>query len=297
MKHTILATLFSLTITLALDAQRPAVQGHPLIPPYPGSTATPPAKVVEYEEFEIPTGPAKDRKFTKLERVAGRMTSFSYGRPKDRSQLEIFRNYEDALKAAGFQVLYSCTGPACGMQINHPPLGYIPSGNEARYLAARLSRPEGDVFVAMHVQPLDTRFVVVEAKPMATGMVSISADALAKDINATGHVAVYDILFDTGSAVVKAESTAALAEIAKLLSATPSLNLHVVGHTDNVGALAQNLDLSRRRANAVVTALTTTHQIAASRLRADGVGPLAPVASNDSDSGRAKNRRVELVKQ
>ena len=182
------------------------------------------------------------------------------------------------------------------MQNNHPPLGYIPSGDAARYIAARLPRPEGDVYVAIHVQPLDTRFVIVETRPMATGMVKISADALAKDINATGHVAVYDILFDTGSAVVKAESTAALGEIAKLLTAMPALNLHVVGHTDNVGALAQNLDLSRRRANAVVAALTTTHKIAPSRLRADGVGPLAPVANNDSDSGRAKNRRVELVK-
>jgi outer membrane protein OmpA-like peptidoglycan-associated protein len=61
--------------------------------------------------------------------------------------------------------------------------------------------------------------------------------------------------------------------------------------------MAQNLDLSKRRAEAVVAALTTTHKIAASRLRADGVGPLAPVASNDSDTGRARNRRVELVKQ
>jgi OOP family OmpA-OmpF porin len=296
MKHIGIVMLFSLT-TVVLVAQRPAVQGHPLIPPYPGSTAGPPAKTVDFDEFDIPIGPARDRKFTKLEHVEGRMTSFYYGRPKDRSQLEIFRNYEGALKAAGFQTLFTCTGPECGTQTNHPPLGYIPSGNEARYLAAKLARPEGDIYVAMHVQPLDTRFVIVESKPMATGMVKISADALAKDINATGHVAVYDILFDTGKADVKPESAAALAEIARLLAESPKLTLHVVGHTDNVGALAQNLDLSKRRADAVVAALTTTHRVPAARLRADGVGPLAPVASNDSEAGRAKNRRVELVKQ
>ena len=296
MKHISLAVLFVL-FTVALEAQRPAVQGHPLIPPYPGSTAGPPAKTVDFEEFDIPVGPAKDRKFTKLERVAGRMTSFSYGRPKDRSQLEIFRNYEAALKTAGFETLYSCTGPECGTQVNTPPLGYIPSGNEARYIAARLRRPQGDVYVAIHVQPLDTRFVVVETKAMATGMVKIDADAMAKDINATGHVAIYDILFDTGRADIKPESAAAIAEVAKLLGNIPALTLHVVGHTDNVGALAGNMDLSRRRAAAVVTALTTTHKIAASRLHADGVGPLAPVASNDNEAGRAKNRRVELVKQ
>ena len=287
---------FSLT-TVVLAAQRPAVQGHPMIPPYPGSAAGPPAKTVEFDEFDIPTGPTKDRKFTKLEHVEGRMTSFSYGRPKDRSQLEIFRNYEEGLKTAGFEILYTCKGPECGPQINHPPLGYIPSGDEARYLAARLRRPQGDVYVAMHVQPLDTRFVVLETKPMATGLVKIDADALAKDINATGHVAVYDILFDTGRADIKPESAAAIAEVAKMLSSNATLSLHVVGHTDNVGALAGNMDLSRRRAAAVVTALTTTHKIAASRLHADGVGPLAPVASNDAEAGRARNRRVELVKQ
>jgi len=296
MKH-ITVVIVCFLSTIGLVAQRPAVQGHPLIPPYPGSTAGPPAKTVDFDEFDIPVGPAKDRKFTKLEPVQGRMTSFMYGRPKDRSQLEIFRNYESALKDAGFVTLFSCHGVECGTQVNHPPLGYIPSGNEARYLAAKLTRPQGDIYVAMHVQPLDTRFVIVESKPMATGVVKISAEALAKDINATGHVAVYDILFDTGRAEVKPESSATLAEITRLLAQTPQLTLHVVGHTDNVGGLAQNLELSKRRADAVVAALTATHKVAAARLRADGVGPLAPVASNDTDAGRAKNRRVELVKQ
>ena len=71
----------------------------------------------------------------------------------------------------------------------------------------------------------------------------------------------------------------------------------MVGHTDNVGGLESNMKLSMDRANAVVLNLTGRHGIAATRLKACGVGPLAPVASNDSDAGRAKNRRVELVKQ
>src|SRR5688500_2798062 len=176
MKHIRIALLMTLA-TVGLTAQRPAVQGHPLIPPYPGSTAGAPAKTVAFDEFDIPVGPTKDRKFTKLEHVEGKMTSFSYGRPKDRSQREIFRNYDAALKTAGFEILYTGTGPQCGAQINHPPLGYIPSGDEARYLAAKLARPEGNLYVAMHVQPLDTRFVIMEAKPMETGLVKISADA------------------------------------------------------------------------------------------------------------------------
>jgi outer membrane protein OmpA-like peptidoglycan-associated protein len=80
-----------------------------------------------------------------------------------------------------------------------------------------------------------------------------------------------------------------------LLKQDPKLKLHVVGHTDSVGELKFNMDLSRRRADAVVKELTTKHGVASARLRSDGVGPLSPVASNKTDEGRAKNRRVELV--
>lgn len=277
---------------------QPAKQAHPMIPPYPGSTIGMAPIAKAFEEFDIPTGPTKNGAFTKTEHVEGKYSAFGYGAPDGKSQLEVFRNYEGALKAAGFTTIYTCKGnPECGSQVGAGPLGAVPNGDEARYLAAKLTRPEGDIYVAMHVQPLETRFVIVEAKPMVTGLVKISADTLNRDIGTTGHVAVYEILFDTGQAVIKPESAAALAEIAKLLTNTPTLSLHVVGHTDNVGALAGNMDLSRRRAAAVVTALTTTHKIAATRLHAEGVGPLAPVASNDSEAGRAKNRRVELVKQ
>jgi len=128
-------------------------------------------------------------------------------------------------------------------------------------------------------------------------MIKVDAAALASDITRTGHSAVYGIYFDTGKADIKPESDAALKEITKLLQQDPKLKLHVVGHTDNVGTLASNMDLSRRRADAVARALTTKYQIAALRLTSEGVGPLAPVMSNDSEDGRAKNRRVELVKQ
>lgn len=98
-------------------------------------------------------------------------------------------------------------------------------------------------------------------------------------------------------AVVKTESQPALAEIAKLLAANPGLKLHVVGHTDSVGTVEANLKLSQARAEAVVQELVTRYHVAAARLRGHGVSSLAPVAPNDSDEGRAKNRRVELVKQ
>jgi outer membrane protein OmpA-like peptidoglycan-associated protein len=292
------AVALSVLLTAGTASAQPAKQAHPLIPPYPGSTIGMDPIARAFDEFDLPTGPTKDGKFTKMQHVEGKFTAFGYGAPPGRSPLEVFRNYEGALKAAGFTTIYTCKGnPECGSQVGAGPLYTIPNGDEARYLVAKLTRAEGDIHVAFHVMPLETRFVIVEGKPMETGLVKISADTLNRDIGTTGHVAVYEILFDTSQAVIKPESATAIAEIAKMLTSSASLTLHVVGHTDNVGPLAQNMDLSKRRAAAVVTALTTTHKIAATRLHADGVGPLAPVASNDSEAGRAKNRRVELVKQ
>jgi flagellar motor protein MotB len=95
----------------------------------------------------------------------------------------------------------------------------------------------------------------------------------------------------------KPESAGALQEVVKLFKQDPKLKVYVVGHTDNVGALAANLDLSKRRAAAVVQELITKYAIAADRLQAFGDSPYAPLASNDAEDGRALNRRVELVKQ
>ena len=187
--------------------------------------------------------------------------------------------------------------------------GYIESqtgwcgGCSARHISAKLSRPEGDVYVSLHVEqdndttPAWAEIVIVEMKPMDSGLVMVNADSLASDISRTGHASVYGISFDTGKADVKPESVGTLEEIAKLLQKSAQLKLYVVGHTDNVGNLASNQDLSQRRADAVAQLLSAKYGVLAARLRAIGDGPSAPVASNDSEEGRAKNRRVELVKQ
>ena len=124
-----------------------------------------------------------------------------------------------------------------------------------------------------------------------------SAAALSTGLTTSGHAVVTGILFDTGKAVVKPESAAALQEVAKLLKQDAKLKLFVVGHTDNAGALAANIDLSRQRAAAVVQVLAAQYGVPADRLQAYGAGPYAPLSSNDSEDGRALNRRVELVKR
>ncbi|NTV17718.1 MAG: OmpA family protein, partial [Chlorobiaceae bacterium] len=100
---------------------------------------------------------------------------------------------------------------------------------------------------------------------------------------------------DPGKWEIKPESQASLQEIARLLKKQPALKLHVVGHTDNIGGYEFNTGLSKRRAEAVVASLVRDFGISAARLTANGAAYLAPVASNTTEAGRAKNRRVELV--
>ena len=276
------------------QAQKPA---HPLVQPYTGSELGAPPQVVAFEEYELLIGKMKASAPLPAKRLEGKVTSFYYTSPKGRSALELYRNYEAAFKQAGFEIIFACKGPECGDYRAVKGVHYVPYNDDAWYFAARRATPESEIHAAVNVEGPWTYFVIVEGKPMDTGMAKVTAEALGKDIMSAGHVAVYDILFDTAKADLKTESMAALEQIAAMLGKNPSLALYVVGHTDNVGPLAQNIDLSKRRAEAVVAALTTKYKIAATRLKADGVGPLAPVASNDAETGRAKNRRVELVKQ
>jgi len=194
---------------------------------------------------------------------------------KQASMLQIARNYENAAKEIGGKILV----------------------NEGRVIEGKIEKDRGVTYV--HVEAFnDGRnydVIVVETGAMKQDVVADAA-ALSASIAATGKAAVYGIYFDTGKSVVKPESTPALEEIVKLMKQNGSLTLYVVGHTDNVGALDYNLKLSTDRADAVVKALIG-RGIVASRLKGAGVGPYCPVASNHTEEGKAKNRRVELVEQ
>jgi OmpA-OmpF porin, OOP family len=182
-----------------------------------------------------------------------------------------------------------------------------------RYKTWSLHRPQGDIYAAVYVgeqtggtmgnysEALKGSVValvdVIEQKVMEHRMVTLSADQLQKDLAADGKVALYGILFDNNKAEVKPESQPQLEEMAKYLHSHPSVGVYVVGHTDDQGTLTYNLELSERRAQAIVQALTTNYKIDGRRLMGRGVGPLVPVAPNTSEENRAKNRRVELVER
>lgn len=192
------------------------------------------------------------------------------------SELQILRNYKNAFTQIGGVVQYE----------------------DDYNIYMNLETDEGVTWV--HVGPWNRgqgcMLYIVEEEAMKQVIVA-DASALARGIEFAGRVSVYGIYFDTGEAVVKPESEPALSEIVNLLEQDVELKLHVVGHTDNVGGLDYNMDLSRARAAAVVEVLTSQYSVDPARLSAHGVGPLVPATSNSSEDGRAKNRRVELVEQ
>jgi len=208
----------------------------------------------------------------------GKVYSYDYSRKeggRQISMLQIVRNYETAIKKAGGKIL----------------------GGDERRVAAEI-RKEGvltGVYVEVFNDGMNYSLTIVESQAMQQEVVA-DAKAMRNEIADVGKTIVYGIYFDTGSNTIKPESEPALAEIVKLLSGSPELKVYIVGHTDNVGTLESNLKLSADRAASVVKALVA-RGVAASRLKSAGVGPYSPVASNDTEGGKAKNRRVEFVKQ
>jgi outer membrane protein OmpA-like peptidoglycan-associated protein len=196
------------------------------------------------------------------------------------SGLEVFRNFENALKQAG---------------------GSVVGADGQRGLYYRIERPSGEYWGFVGCSGgaesggcAGTTHRIVRLAAMKQSVV-VSADQIAKSLTDTGKVVFYGIYFDTDKAVIKPESAPTLAEMAKFLKANAATKVFVVGHTDNQGALDHNQKLSRDRAAAVVAALAATHGVPRDRVTPEGVGPLAPVAANDAEAGRAKNRRVEMV--
>lgn len=246
--------------------------------------------------------------------LEGRLIRRTYRIVAEHSTLAVLRAHRDRLEEHGFELLFECGGEACGGRtFNHASPGYrVAYGlfgenyREQRYLAARLARDQGDVYVAVQVvrntsgggdnrDRLFAQVDVLEVRRQASEVVVLKAGELDERIQSEGKVALRGLYFDTGSARIKSESRPVLAEIAALLKKRSGLNVLVVGHTDNRGGFDYNVDLSRRRAAAVVRALNEHHGVAASRLKAYGVGAVAPAASNATERGRARNRRVELV--
>ena len=268
--------------------------------------------------------------------LEGAYTRLVYIVPEGRSPLEVVRNYQQEIKASGGEILYECKNDACGGNLAGNDFGgseqslmmllypkeritaeNFSNGNcattsditEQRYTVGKLVQDGNEAIIAVLTYAVEddlyckefngltfAMVLLLENKAREQKMVTVSAAEMQSAIATTGRIALYGIFFDFDKADIKPESKPALDEIAKLLADNPGLSVLIVGHTDNVGKFDYNIKLSERRAAAVVEALTSQYGIEGGRMRPAGVGMMSPTASNDSEEGRAQNRRVELVK-
>ena len=282
--------------------------------------------------FDYDTQKFKDwKKLT----VEGARTTLFYREPADAGTLECIRAYQQDLKPRGFEVLFEgASNSAPTGETNQLDNGYgrflkqvytsetdysiqqytLPGCDYFRFTALKKPAADGagDVYVTIFCGATTgswkdpqkgiaegtvlARVDVVETKAMDSRMVVVKADEMQQQIDKAGRVALYGILFDFNKTELKPESDATLQEIGKLLTSDASLKLLVVGHTDNAGDFEFNRDLSNRRAAAVVDALVKRYKVSKDRLFPFGCSFASPAAPNTTDDGRAKNRRVELVK-
>lgn len=221
-------------------------------------------------EFKIRDGD-DDRTVT----VEGAKFSVSYslkGGTIPNSDLDIQTNYRNALAALGAEVLLT----------------------DGRNTYARFENKGQSIWVHIYSQETDITIDVIEEKPFQISLKPPEATALKKALDHDGHIALY-VNFEFNKATLSPSATPTIAQVVKLLKDDPRLKVEIDGHTDNIGGHDYNQKLSEARAAAIVTAIMA-QGIAKDRLRSAGFGPDKPIADNATAEGRAKNRRVELVK-
>lgn len=276
-----------------------------------------------YDEANLPEGPVEGSRIDKVVHVKGKVTRIVYAAPAGKSSAEVLMNFQESLRHGGFTLGYACGegrgADACG-GYNFAQAAAAPimpsvdatrnavvellysSDDRVRYQAATLQHGSSRIDVGLLVtrngdNPVGVLLQIIESGEMPKGEVTVDSAAMARGLQAEGKIALYGLHFGTDSAQLQPDSDATLKQMSDLLHQQPTLRVFIVGHTDDSGALAHNTALSQQRADAVVRALVTRYGIAAGRLAAKGLASFSPVASNHSDAGKAKNRRVELVEQ
>ena len=272
-----LIIVFAISIFCSLSFSQEDIKDskdHPLFNRMPGY------RIARYENIEFNVyDDFKDENGKKIS-VEGQYYFLNYLVKDDAESAsgpQVLRNYMNAVTKAGGEVLFE--EGCCNVYLK------LEKNNQITWVRVKAYKDAGSYQVW-----------IVEEAEMEQDII-VDASSMFNDINAQGRVALYGIYFDFNKSEVKPESDPTLKEIAKLLSENPSLNLFVVGHTDNVGDFKYNMKLSEERADAVVKILVSKYKVNNNKLTPAGVGPLAPVTSNDTEEGRAENRRVELIKK
>ncbi len=270
-------SLFAAMPLLAQNEDQEGCQDHPLLPRMPQHHLCDCA-TKEFDSFAFRLQNTTDED-GKRETVEGKYYERKYclneGAPEP-SALQIFRNYENAFQAAGATIVAKV----------------VEKGNSYSFITARFTRNGVETWVNLEVSEPEYYLTIVERQAME--QVVKMAD-IQKGLDKDGFFAL-DIHFATGQSAILPESLPLVDQVGAFLKANPALKAGIEGHTDNTGDPAANKALSEQRARAVVEALAA-RGVDRARMTAKGWGPEIPVADNRTEEGRARNRRVEIVKK
>lgn len=318
MKTTFNSLLISLILSLLFLGFLSEVQAqqdtrgskdHPLIQRIPNSWIKT-YKTVEFDKYALVTGPQKNYAdfLDSKKYIEGKITKIAYRLPwGSKSPYAIYKNYQNAFEARKGKPLFECFEGACNQggnlrsTIAAEGLCLHSSGDydeKFGYYSYTFTKDAKQYYVVLmtgqfsYEESISYEIHIIELEAMKQ---EISLGDIEAAMEEEGKLAMYGILFETGSSVLKAESMQSIELIASYLKRHPEVSLYIVGHTDNTGSYEGNMSLSANRAKAVIQALQSRHGLSGARLQAVGVGPVAPVASNSTDDGKAQNRRVEIV--
>ncbi len=269
---------FSISINFAQDVE--GSKDHPLLTRYPNSTILEYAK--DYNSVDFATGRAANgkpiRKAIEGDRISIR---YFYSPENQPSPLQVIRNYQNALKKIGGVVVYE----------------RLPRENDSGETTLKITTGGKEIWVQVEpdIFSAPTQSYKLQIVEIAAMEQVVSASKLLEEINKNGFVTLY-INFETNKWELKEDGLVTVGEIVAMLKAAPALKLSIEGHTDNIGTPAANKVLAENRAQSVMKSVLAGG-IAPGRLTAVGFGQENPIADNRTEDGRAKNRRVELVKK
>ena len=307
-----LSLLMAVLMSISAFSQedQPNSNDHPLLSRYEGSWINRYSQK-QFEAFTYPTSAdlVDYNKLKQSQTVEGELTFIEYVSPEGVTATQVFRTYQTQLAKAGFKVIFTCRTGECGDMPMHfireyvdgtsSQIGNTMVGKKGSYLVASGTYENKPYIVSLVVgddsRNNTTRYAinVVQVEELDTDKVNVTS--VTDKLQTEGRYAFYGIHFNTNSATIQDESAETLEIISSYLQANPTINVLIVGHTDNTGDFQHNVGLSLKRAEAVVAKLTTDYGVKSSQVSAVGVGMATPVASNTHEEGRALNRRVELV--
>ena len=303
-----------------LNAQEPTI-----VQPFAGSEPVG-QYVVEFDQVTFLIDDDTNEETYALTSVEGTVRATVINGPSDKSPLEIFRSFENALTEAGFEILFARQlqrdrVPPAGLGSTRWVSDLRPTNDNREYaridgrsgvstvrqyvyiqpgyyLSARRETPTEETYFAFTISAERNHYIMEEVTRalMAEDTVTISEIGVTAEIEAEGKAILYGVQFDVGSSVLRPDSSAPMDVIANVLQEREG-KFYVVGHTSDTGDFALNMRLSEERAAAIIAALGRDYGIDTSRLQPIGVGPAAPLASNLNEAGRQLNRRVELVER